>query len=135
MWMLWPTFEYKAGFPSTEPIADMIRAVSGHVQVNLAVQDVVEEADVRTFLASNGVPLDHVHFFHIEHGDIWARDMGPQFTRNSSGRLRINDWNFNMWGYEEPESDLSTLEEPVDRTVAGIIDVPVLDARAAPACA
>ncbi len=47
MWMFWPTFEYKAGFPSTEPMAEMIRAMSGHVHVNLAVQDAVEEADVR----------------------------------------------------------------------------------------
>ena len=133
IWMLWPTFEYKAGFSSTEPIADMIRAMRGHVQVNLAVQDAADEEDARSILAAHGVPLAHVHFFHIEHGDIWARDMGPQFTRNSSGKLRVNDWNFNMWGYEEPESDLSTLEEPVDRTVADIIDVPVLDTQAGPA--
>ncbi len=130
MWMFWPTFEYKAGFPATEPMGDMIRAMRGHVQVNLAVQDADDEAAARSLLAAAGVPLDHVHFFHIEHGDIWARDMGPQFTRSRFGRLRINDWNFNMWGYEEPDSELSSLEEPVDRTVASILDVPVLDARA-----
>jgi agmatine deiminase len=132
MWMLWPTFENKAGFPSTEPEADMIRAMSGHVHVNLAVQDEADEAAARDFLEDKEVPLDHVHFFQIEHGDIWARDTGPQFTRSSSGRLRINDWNFNMWGNEEPESELSTLDEPFDRTVASVIGVPVLDAREGP---
>lgn len=132
MWMLWPTFEYKAGFPSTEPMSDMIRAMSGRVQVNLAVQDADDEAAARSLLTAAKVPLDHVHFFHVEHGDIWARDMGPQFTRSRSGRLRINDWNFNMWGSEEPDSDLSVIEEPVDRTVASILNVPVLDARAGP---
>ena len=25
MWMLWPVYENKAGFPSTEPISDLIR--------------------------------------------------------------------------------------------------------------
>jgi hypothetical protein len=44
MWMLWPVVENKAGFPSTEPIGDMIRAMSGHVHVNLAVQDADDEA-------------------------------------------------------------------------------------------
>ncbi len=34
IWMLWPTFEYKAGFPPAEP-AEMIRAMRGHVHVNL----------------------------------------------------------------------------------------------------
>jgi agmatine deiminase len=132
MWMLWPTYENKAGFPSTEVISDMIRAMSGHVHVNLAVQDADEEAAVRSELAADGVPLAHVHFFQIEHLDIWARDMGPQFTRSRSGQLRINDWHFNYWGNEEPESDNSTFEESFDRIVAPIIGVPVLDARPGP---
>jgi agmatine deiminase len=132
MWMLWPTYENKAGFPSTEPIGDMIRAMSGHVHVNLTVQDADEEAAVRSQLTADGVPLDHVHFFQIEHLDIWARDMGPQFTRSRAGRLRINDWHFNYWGNEEPESDNSTFEESFDRAVAPVIGVPVLDARSGP---
>jgi agmatine deiminase len=133
MWMLWPTYENKEGFPSTEPISEMIRAMSGYVHVNLAVQDADEEAAVRSLLTAGGAPLDHVHFFQIEHLDIWARDMGPQFTRSRSGRLRINDWNFNYWGNEEPESFNSTFEEGIDRTIASVIKVPVLDARTGPA--
>lgn len=132
MWMLWPTYENKAGFPSTEPISDMIHAMSGHVHVNLAVQNADEEVAVRNLLITNGAPLSHVHFFHIEHLDIWARDMGPPFTRNRSGRLRINDWNFNYWGNEEPDSDNSTFEESFDRTAASAINVSTLDAQAGP---
>jgi agmatine deiminase len=129
MWMLWPTFEYKAGFPSTAPMIDMIKAMNGHTRVNLAVQDAGDETAARSLLQDNGVPLAHVTFFHLEHDDIWARDMGPQFTRSRSGSLRVNDWNFNMWGAEEPDSDSSTFSEAFDRTVASLIDVPVLDAR------
>jgi agmatine deiminase len=132
MWMLWPTYENKAGFPSTEVVSDMVHAMSGHTHVNLAVQDTDDEAAARAFLAGRGVPLDHVHFFHIPHGDLWARDMGPQFTRNRAGRLRVNDWNFNFWGYEEPESELSTFEEPFDRLAADLVGVPVVDARPGP---
>ena len=56
MWMLWPTYENKAGFPSTEPMSNMIHAMNGHVHVNLAVQDADEEAAVRSLLTANGVP-------------------------------------------------------------------------------
>ncbi|MCM3870971.1 MAG: agmatine deiminase family protein, partial [Pyrinomonadaceae bacterium] len=132
MWMLWPVFENKAGFPSTEVVSDMVHAMRGHVPVNLAVQDAYDEAAARNFMMDRGVPLNHVHFYHLEHGDLWARDMGPQFTRSRSGRLRINDWNFNMWGHEEPNSDLSLFDEDFDRTVASTIRVPVLDSSAGP---
>jgi agmatine deiminase len=132
MWMTWPVYENKAGFPSTEPMSEMIRAMSGHVAVNLAVQDAADEAAARELLTASGVPLDHVHFFQLEHLDIWARDTGPQFTRSRSGQLRVNDWNFNYWGNEEPESEFSTFDEPFDRTVAETIGVPVLDARGGP---
>src|SRR5262245_54241601 len=50
MWMLWPVFENKAGFPSTEPVSDMIDAMQGHVHVNLGVQDDADEAAARDFL-------------------------------------------------------------------------------------
>ncbi len=132
MWMLWPTYENKAGFPSTDVAADMIQAMSGHTHVNLAVQDADDEAAARDLLRNRGVPLDHVHFFHIPHLDLWARDMGPQFTRNPLGQLRVTDWNFNYWGYEEPGSDNSLFEESFDRTAAARIRVPVLEGRPGP---
>ena len=92
----------KAGFPSTDVVSDLIAAMKNHVQVNLAVQDRDDEAAAREFLVTRGVTLDHVRFFRIPHIDLRWRDMGPQFTRNGNGQLRINDWNFSFWGYEEP---------------------------------
>src|SRR5262249_50289679 len=132
MWMLWPTYENKAGFLSTEPTSDMIRAMSGHVHANLAVQDADEEAAVRSLLSANGVQLGHVHFFQIEYLDIWARDTGPQLTRSRSGQQRINDWSFNYWRNEEPDSPNSTFEESIDHAIASAINVPVIDTRAWP---
>ena len=132
MWMLWPTYENKAGFPSTDVVSDLIAAMKDHVQVNLAVQDLDDEAAARAFLVTRGVTLDHVRFFRIPHLDLWVRDMGPQFTRNRSGQLRINDWNFSFWGYEAPDSDNSTFEEPFDRRVARRLGLPVIDAAPGP---
>ncbi len=132
MWMLWPTYVNKAGFPSTGVVSDMVRAMSGHTQVNLAVQDAEDEAAARAFMTARGVPLDHVHFFHIPHLDLWARDMGPQFVRNRLGQLRVTDWNFSYWGYEEPGSDNSTFEESFDRIAAALLRVPTVEGRPGP---
>lgn len=132
MWMLWPTYENKAGFPSTTVVSDMTAAMSGHTHVNLAVQDAADEAAAREFLLARGVPLDHVHFVHIPHGDLWARDMGPQFVRNRLGNLAVSDWNLNYWGYEEPDSERSLFDEPFDRDAASAVDVRTLDTRPGP---
>jgi agmatine deiminase len=58
--------------------------------------------------------------------------MGPQFTRSTSGELRINDWNFNYWGNEEPGGEYSVPEEAFDRDIAAAIDVSTLEARSGP---
>ena len=132
MWMLWPTYENKAGFPSTEVVSDLIDAMKDHVFVNLAVQDRDDESAAREFLNGRGVPLGHVRFVRIPHLDLWARDMGPQFTRSLDGRLRITDWNFSFWGYEEPDSFNSTFEEGFDRRVARLFKFPSVDAARGP---
>ena len=132
MWLLWPTYENKAGFSSTDVTADLIEAFKSHTQVNLAVQDAADEAAARELLTARGVALDHVHFFRLAHLDIWARDTGPQFTRSLAGALRVNDWNFNFWGYEEEDSFNSAFDEPFDRKIARKLKVPVIDAARGP---
>jgi agmatine deiminase len=76
MWMLWPTYENKAGFPSTEPMVDMIATMSGHVRVTLVVQDEADLAMVESLLDTSEVPLEHVDFLQLPHFDIWAREHG-----------------------------------------------------------
>ena len=106
MWMLWPTYENKAGFPSTEPMSDMI-AHERTRHVNLAVQDADEELAVRTCDA-NGVPLDHVHFFQMSTAKLAAT--WGQFTRTVRGNF-ASTMELQHWGHEEPESDSSTFDE------------------------
>ena len=125
-WLSWPVYENRKGMPSTDPMLQMIRGMHGHVQVNLLVQDAVEEVAVRALAKEREVPFEHVRFFHCKHGDIWIRDMGPQFVRNESMQLRITDWNFNLWGHEEPSSAGSMLEEQVDRTLGSALQIPVV---------
>jgi agmatine deiminase len=132
MWLLWPTYENKAGLPSTEVVSDMIAALHGHTRVHLAVQDAADEAAAREVLNGRGVPLDHVRFLHIPHGDLWARDIGPQFVRNRAGELRVTDWGFNYWGFEDANSPRSLSDEPFDRDAASVVGVRVLDTRPGP---
>lgn len=113
-------------------MSDLIEAMKNHTPVNLAVQGPGDEAAARELLAARGVPLDHVHFFRLKHLDLWARDMGPQFTRSAGGALRVTDWNFNFWGYEEPGSFNSSFEESFDRRAARMLRFAVVDTARGP---
>ena len=58
--------------------------MSGHVQVNLAVQDAqMKPRPVRNL--TSGECRSTTFTSSILHLDIWARDMGPQFTEKSQG--------------------------------------------------
>jgi agmatine deiminase len=37
--------------------------------------------------------------------DVWMRDIGPTFARDSAGRLAAIDWTFNSWGGKYPPWD------------------------------
>ena len=132
MWLLWPTYENKAGFPSTDVVSDMVAALHGHTRVHLAVQDDADEVAARELLTRRGVPLDSRPVPSHPARRFWTRDMGPQFVRNRAGELRVTDWGFNYWGFEDPDSPRSLFDEPVDRDAASLVGVRVLDTRPGP---
>jgi agmatine deiminase len=100
-------------------VVGLIKEIAPFVPVDLMVQDDAEfEATVKAQLDAAGVPLDRVRAHAIPHNDVWIRDMGPIFLTDGKGGLKIADFKFNMWGYEEVTSDNSLAEEKVDRLVA-----------------
>ena len=126
IWLAWPTYENKVGKPSEPVIMDIIRELDSFVRVDLMVQDSVELEKVKKMLSDNDVPQSHVTFRIIPHGDIWLRDMGPIFLKSNMGNLKIADFQFNTWGYENSSSTNSRLEEKVDRLVAKELGIPTI---------
>jgi agmatine deiminase len=131
IWMAWPRYENKAGHP-TEPVMDAIlRALHGHVSVDLLAHD---EAEARVLLdrfARTGVPSDHVKIHAVQHGDIWMRDMGPIFVRTSGGGQAVVDYAFNFWGYPDANPATMAMEDAVDWKVAQLRGLPVVRSRMA----
>src|SRR5262249_53722446 len=98
VWMGWPPVEYVKGRSFKDVQIEVIRALAGHVKVDLAVQDEKEAASVKKLLQEQRVPQDHVRFHSVPHTDIWFRDMGPLFIKNRRGDLKVVDFQFNLWG-------------------------------------
>jgi agmatine deiminase len=129
IWMGWPPQDYVKGRPFSDVQMEMIRALAGHVKVDLAVQDAAEGERVKSLLAERKVPHDHVRFHAIPHTDIWFRDMGPLFVKDRAGRLAIVDLAFNLWGTVPLDDPSARIDGAVDRIIADRLKVPVHASR------
>ena len=97
VWLSWQAEDHKKGRPVSVPQLQLISGLHGHQKVCLIVQDAAEEQAVKAAASSAGVSVDHVTFYQAPHVGLWARDMGPQFSRSLiTGKLAIVDWGFNQ---------------------------------------
>ncbi len=64
-----------------------------------------------------------VEIWPVPTDDLWVRDSGPIFVRNSAGALAIVDVNFNGWGNRVPHSR----DAQVSAEVARRMGLPLLD--------
>ena len=118
IWLSWPTYENVKGRPSQTVLMDIIRALEGHVKVDILAGTKADVALIQSELQASGVPTSHVRMHVVQHNDIWIRDTGANFLKNGLGELKIVDLNFNTWGYEATTSKNSLLEENVDKAIA-----------------
>jgi len=100
-WLVWPkdplTFPPQIIDRVEEIYVKMISSLAGGERVDLLVDDLPTESRVRRLLGSTA----NVAFHRIRTADVWIRDYGPIFIRNSG--VAATKWRFNSWGnrYEE----------------------------------
>jgi agmatine deiminase len=114
IWLAWP---YD---PTTFP--DRVERVEGtYVQivkeihesedVNLFVKDEATKKKATAMFKDAGINLAKVHFYVYNYADVWFRDYGPIFVKNTSHELAMINWDFNSWG-EKYETLLKDKEVP-----------------------
>lgn len=118
IWMAWPVYEPRKNHSEEIVVSEMIKALQDQVSIKLLVQDKKEIIKVKKALAKYGATERGVEFVVLPHGDLWLRDTGAVFVKNTEGKLRAVDFGFNMWGYESAQSEASKLEEQIDRKIA-----------------
>ncbi|MEM8635048.1 MAG: agmatine deiminase family protein [Pseudomonadota bacterium] len=89
--------------------AEMISALSPHVDVKMIVksEDMVETA--MTLLAEREIGPEQVEFVIQDSSDIWLRDSGGLFISNGS-ELRIADFAWDTYGFPSVYVDADDLE-------------------------
>lgn len=93
-WMLWPE----------RPDNWRDGAMPGRRAFSAVASAIAQGEPVRVGASANALPGARamlppgVEVVELAANDAWMRDVGPTFLRDTAGRLRGIDWQFNAWG-------------------------------------
>jgi agmatine deiminase len=105
-WLAWPydeeTFPDRVEKVETA-LARMINALNKSELIELLVLNEDMKHRASEVISSMGTDPSEINFHITEYADIWLRDSGPIFVKNSEGEILISNWKFNAWGNKFPE--------------------------------
>jgi len=100
-WLQWP-HHHQYGVDYRDDLdpswVAMTEALTTGEKVHIIAYDQTELDRITTLLSSSSTNMAQVDFFIYPNEDVWVRDNGPIFARDSNGALVIQDWGFNGWG-------------------------------------
>ena len=81
-------------YPLGVPVS-LISELSFVTKVKVLVYPASDSNTVKTYFASNGVNMDNVGFWVINHDSYWTRDYGPWFIIDGNDRVGVVDFTYN----------------------------------------
>jgi len=125
-WLQWP-HQYEYGLAYRNSLDDtwisMTQGLISGEKVHIIAYNTTEKNRIISLLNDAGVTLSNVDFFIFQTNDVWVRDNGPIFVRDSNGSLLIEDWGFNGWGGKFNYN----LCNPIPAAIGTAISIPVIN--------
>jgi agmatine deiminase len=128
-WLQWPHhYQYGTTYRNRlDPTwVAMTKELVASEKVHIIAYNSTEKTRIIGKLNAANVPLANVDFRLFQTNDVWVRDNGPIFVRNTSGQLRIEDWGFNGWGNQAPYAKCNV----IPNSVGNAIGMPVVNLNA-----
>lgn len=100
-WMQWPHGkQYGRSYKKKlEPTwVDITKALVKNEKVNLIHSGKRAKKKLIRLLLAARIDTSKIRFYNIPTNDVWVRDNGPIFVKDSTGKRFIEDWGFNGWG-------------------------------------
>jgi agmatine deiminase len=125
-WLIWPhahTYGRKYA-RSIEPIwISMTKALADGEHVHIIAYDESLKRHITSVLKENNVNTSNVSYIIAKSDDVWARDTGPMFVKDSDGDLHIADFGFDGWGGKMPYKK----DDDIPKAVSKALDMDRLD--------
>lgn len=112
-WLQWPhSYQYGTAYQeSLDPTwVAMTKELVDSEKVHIIAYDEQEKSRIVELLQDAGVSLVNVDFKIYQTDDVWVRDNGPIYARDSDGNLVIQNWGFNGWGRKTDEATGKPIE-------------------------
>ncbi len=125
-WLQWPHhFEYGIAYRNAlDPTwVAMTAALVNSENVHIVAYNANQQTRITNLLTTAGIPLSNVDFYLCQTNDVWVRDNGPIYVRDTCGTLRISDWGFNGWGGKFNYN----LCNPIPMLIAGLTGIPLIN--------
>lgn len=105
-WLQWPHqyqygVQYRNGLDATW--VSMTKALVTGENVHIIAYNETEKNRITELLNSANIPLTRIDFKIYRTDDVWVRDNGPIYVKDTQGNLVIQDWGFNGWGQKTDE--------------------------------
>jgi agmatine deiminase len=106
-WLQWP-HQYQYGSTYRNRLdatwVAMTKALVASEKVHIIAYNATEKSRITSLLNNAGIPMTNIDFKLFQTNDVWVRDNGPIYVKNSAGQLIVQDWGFNGWGFKTPYS-------------------------------
>jgi len=102
-WLQWP-HQYQYGMAYRNSLDStwiaMTKALVSSENVHIIAYNQSEKDRIISLLAANNISLNNIDFNIFKTDDVWIRDNGPVYVKDSNANWAIEDWGFNGWGHK-----------------------------------
>jgi len=115
-WLQWP-HQYQYGEKYSNRLDDtwvaMTAALVKSEKVHLIVYDEIEKEKVEEMWKEEKISMANFDFKIYKTDDVWVRDNGPIYVKDSDGNIVIEDWGFNGWGDKAKSENCDEIPEKI----------------------
>ncbi len=119
-WLQWP-HQYQYGITYRNRLdatwVAMTKELVTSENVHLIVYDETEKIRVLALLNAANVPQNNIDFRVYPTDDVWMRDNGPIFVKDTTGQIKIEDWGFNGWGNKAAYTKCNIIPNLIGTTI------------------
>lgn len=125
-WLQWPhQYEYGIAYRNSLDAAwvAMTAALAQSENVHIIAYNAAEKTRITNLLSLAGINQTNIDFKLFPTNDVWIRDNGPIFVRDTCGNLQICDFGFNGWGTKFNYNLCNTIPQ----SIASAININAID--------